>query len=134
MHSGTHDKDNKMSKRQLSDVDIAFIEKKYVQMSAGEIASGLPSGIGEKTVQKYIDNNLEPQMDDPLLSGRSPHPLPAKKKSKTAGDAIEHYKGSTVMTQTASEISDARKTHNVQPLTDQQKSRRKDFIHQPFGE
>lgn len=119
-----------MSKRQLSDVDIAFIEKKYVQMSAGEIASGLPSGIGEKTVQKYIDNNLEPQMDDPLLSGRSPHPLPAK----TAGDAIEHYKGSTVMTQTASEISDARKTHNVQPLTDQQKSRRKDFIHQPFGE
>jgi hypothetical protein len=105
----------------LTPKDIEIIENLHPKFLAEEIAQHVSEGIGPKTIQKYIDENLgetQAQADERTAPSKNP-------------DAPE---GVVVHREVDSIMSDAIATHRVQEQTEGQKQRNKGFIHVPFDE
>jgi hypothetical protein len=104
----------------LTQKDIEIIEHLYPKFLAEEIAQHVSEGIGPKTVQKYIDENLADVTEEESCVA------PSKTQELPEGVAV-HREVDSVM-------SDAIAVHQVQEQTDAQKQRNKGFIHVPFDE
>jgi hypothetical protein len=113
--------------KSLSEIEKFYIENNR-EKSASEIASCMP-GIGEKTVETYIkslpaketEEETEQQRIERLASG------PA------AGEFIQTRSGSSVMTQSASEVSDAKRASNLKDSNKNYEKSSRNFIHKPKG-
>lgn len=101
--------------RQLSKAEQEYIVNHSQQLTAEEIAADMP-GVGAKTVQKFIDENvLEQQRQGETQDERQKN---IQKKSKlTAGKLMgrDPSRGIAVMTEAASELSDARRQTSKTP-------------------
>jgi hypothetical protein len=104
----------------LTTKDIEVIEHLHPKFLAEEIAQHVSEGIGPKTVQKYIDDNLADATED------DGHTAPSKSKDLPTGVAV-HREVDSVM-------SDAIAIHQVQEPTEGQKARAKGYIHVPFDD
>jgi sRNA-binding protein len=96
-----------MAQRELTIVEKEYIQSHYKEQSAAEMAKHM-SGIGEKTVQKFIDEGTMPE-SKPQETKEERHTKIKQKKGLKAGSAFARQSGVTAMTKTASEISDAKR-------------------------
>lgn len=96
-----------MSKRELTVVEKEYITTHYQDKSAADMAKHM-HGIGAKTVQNFIDNEIMPE-SEPSETKKERHTKIKEKKGLKAGNAFARNNGSVSMTQTASEISDAKR-------------------------
>ena len=117
--------------RELNDVERFYIENNP-QKSDEEIASQI-SGVGPKTVAKYREalpkqespeHVTETQADRTKRLGEGP----------PAGDFIVNQRGASIMTGTASEVTDARKVVKGTKMTKEEyEEANKNKIHRPHG-
>tara|TARA_X000001036_G_scaffold373261_1_gene361079 strand:+ start:1414 stop:1770 length:357 start_codon:yes stop_codon:yes gene_type:complete len=91
--------------RELTEVEKFYIQNN-LQESDSKIAS-LMSGVGVKTVAKYRESLTDTQQDKQETEEERIHRLGNGPKSGTFIQSNEN--GTTVMTQQASEVSDAKK-------------------------
>ena len=121
-----------MSKaRDLSDVEKFYIENNP-QKTDEEIASQI-TGVGPKTVAKHRESMPKPE---------SPEHVTQTQEDRTkelgngppAGDFILNQSGASIMTGTASEITDARKVVKGAKMSKEEYDKAyKDKIHRPHG-
>lgn len=103
-----------MASRKLSKAEQEYILKNYENMSAEEMCSDM-HGIGTKTVQDFIDENVLPEVN-PSDTAEERHEKIRNAKKITAGKLMgrDPERGIAVMTSAASEVSDSRRrrTHD----------------------
>lgn len=101
-----------MSKRKLTEVEKAYIEKVYSTISPLKIAKELGSGVGERTVEKYIEeykSNTKEVVPD-SVPDTSVAEIKGKRDESSFGveNQFAHHDrgGVTIITQGASEFLD----------------------------
>ena len=118
--------------RELTEIEKFYIQNNH-EMSNDEICKNM-EGIGPKTIEKYRKSieNVEQKRD---------HITTAKDKNieelaamPEAGNFIAKNKGASIMTQQASEITDARRVVKGNKMTaEQYEASKKNKIHKPNG-
>jgi hypothetical protein len=97
-----------MSKRELSEPEKFFIENHYLNMTAEEIAKEMDTkGVGEKTVQAFIDELPPPPSTDDNLKIRHEKLKNVKRDRTGQMFARDDTKRAVMMTPGASEMADA---------------------------
>ena len=101
-----------MSKTKLNEFHKAYIEKYIGQKSAKEMAKVM-DGIGEKTVQKYMNEVIKNQVHIDIVEEKKPEinnlekqEVPISVLARAQLDIMNAKKGVTIMTNEASQIVD----------------------------
>ncbi len=117
-----------MSKRQLSRAEQEFIKANYENMTPAELCEDMP-GIGPKTVEQFIETSVMTKAKQDETPEERQTEI-NKKRGLTAGKLMgrDPARGIAVMTEGASELSDARRTVNV-PTNDDVARKQSDRIH-----
>tara|TARA_R110000824_G_scaffold333829_1_gene520360 strand:- start:252 stop:635 length:384 start_codon:yes stop_codon:yes gene_type:complete len=120
--------------------ELTEIEKFYItnnpDKTDSQIASQI-SGIGVKTVEKYrdsISNNNEEadKKDTDHIAETQKERTDRLGKGQKSGEFISRREGVAIMTQEASEVSDARQiVHGYKASDEELEGRNKDTIHRP---
>jgi hypothetical protein len=100
--------------RELSQAEKDYITKNHENMSAEEICADMP-GVGPKTIATFIDSGIMPEPKrDETVEERREKVQKVGRTGLTAGKlmARDPKRGIAVMTQGASEMSDAMKHLN----------------------
>ena len=114
--------------RKLTEVEEFYIQNNP-EKTDSQIAS-MMSGVGEKTVSKY--RSELPEKDTGSVTETRKERMERLASGPKSGDLITQRDGSTIMTQSASEVSDARKTVMGNSATEQQvESKNRNQIHRP---
>lgn len=117
--------------RHLSEIEKKYIQEHYLDQEAEEIAVQI-KGVGPITVQQFIDT-LPPRPE--------PNETPDERHRKLQGSTIpssrlmgrDPARGIAVMTEAASELSDARDVVGVPGISKERREKMKDKIHRPFA-
>jgi len=130
--------------RELTEVEKFYIENNRLQ-SNSKIASFMP-GIGVSSVQKYKDclpefseEIVEPEEDDvenkrDCKTETRGERMERLAQAPSAGDLMGKRDGVIVMTQQASEVTDARKIIKGQKMSNEQYEKlNRNKIHRPKG-
>jgi len=116
--------------RELTEVEIFYIENNP-DKSNEEIASQI-KGVGAKTVEKHrasIPEELDKR--DSITETREQR-IDRLGNGAKSGDFIAKQSGASIMTQQASEVSDARAiVHGTRMNKSEYESKNKDKIHKP---
>tara|TARA_R110002074_G_scaffold390889_1_gene575175 strand:+ start:1718 stop:2086 length:369 start_codon:yes stop_codon:yes gene_type:complete len=116
--------------RELTEVERFYIENNP-EKSSEEIASQI-KGVGVKTVEKYR-GSLPEELDkrDSITETREQR-IDRLGNGAKPGDLIGKQSGASIMTQQASEVSDARAiVHGTRMNKSEYESKNKDKIHKP---
>ena len=99
-------------KRKLSKAEQEYIERNHTTMSAEQLCADM-DGIGVKTVQAFIDTNIMTKGSREDTHEERQEEL-QKKTGLTAGKLMgrDPFRGIAIMTEAASELSDARRNLN----------------------
>lgn len=117
--------------RELTEVEKFYIENNPEKTSE-EIASQM-KGVGIRTVEKYRGALSLPEEDkrDSITETREQR-IDRLGNSSKAGEYIAKQSGASIMTQQASEVSDARAiVHGTKMSKSEYESKNKDKIHKP---
>ena len=127
-HTYEHVKGTLEMPRELSKAEQQYIETNHDKMSAEEICADMP-GVGVKTVEKFIETSILPEMKANETPEERSENL-QKKTGLTAGKlmARDPDRGITAMTPGASELADVRRLANV-PSTDKAARSQPERIH-----
>lgn len=122
----------------LTDIQKVIIKLGSTLLSAEELSSCI-RGVSKETIEEFI--KAQKVAEDPIkellasITDDEEHrKMTLALSGKKAGDLMGRNKinGVTVMTEGASEMADAKKVHAVPEITEDQKRRRKDYIHKPL--
>tara|TARA_R100000315_G_scaffold61723_1_gene40887 strand:+ start:1160 stop:1531 length:372 start_codon:yes stop_codon:yes gene_type:complete len=117
--------------RELTEVEKFYIENNP-QQSDEEIASQI-KGVGAKTVEKFRAS-ITPAQDDKRdsITETREERIDRLGNGAKAGDFIAKQSGASIMTQQASEVTDARAiVHGTRMNKAEYESKNKDKIHKP---
>ena len=123
--------------RALTQAEKYFI-KEHREDSASVLSKDM-DGIGEKTIQSYI-NSLPPE---PMIPDAKPGQTPEERQAQLAPLGLRvgqlmgrdpDVPGVVVMTEGASELADANKSAVAAHAAKQAKSRNANRIHRPLGD
>tara|TARA_R110000824_G_scaffold17703_4_gene71283 strand:- start:1097 stop:1462 length:366 start_codon:yes stop_codon:yes gene_type:complete len=117
--------------RTLTDVEKFYIQN-HPQKSDEEIASQM-SGIGPKTISKYRESETQQESPEHVTQTQSDRTKELG-NGPPAGEFILNQRGSSIMTGTASEVTDARKVVKGTKMNKEEYDKAyKDKIHKPHG-
>jgi hypothetical protein len=114
--------------RELSKAEQEYIRQNHDKMTPEELCEDMP-GIGTKTVEKFIETSVMPEVNpDETLQQRQEELQ--KRTGLTAGKLMgrDPERGVVVMTPGASELADAKRVVNV-PSNDKAARAKGDRIH-----
>lgn len=118
--------------RELTEVEKFYIENNLHQ-SNEQIASQM-KGVGVKTVEKHrelVVSTEEPDKRDSITETREQR-IDRLGNGPKSGEFIAKQNGASIMTQQASEVSDARAiVHGTRMNKSEYESKNKDKIHKP---
>ena len=116
--------------RQLTDVEKFYIENN-LEKTNEQLASQM-SGIGSKTVSKYRESVAKEEDKTDHITETQSERIDRLGKGPKTGEFISKRDGASIMTEQASEVSDARKTVQGASMSasDYEESNR-DKIHKP---
>jgi len=114
--------------RELSKAEQTYIEANHDKMTPAQICADMP-GVGTKTVEKFIETSILPEMKQDETPEERQETL-QKKTGLTAGKlmARDPERGIVAMTPGASELADARRKVNT-PTKKQAAQRQEGRIH-----
>lgn len=117
-----------MGKRQLSRAEQEFVKANYDKMTSEELCEDMP-GIGPKTIEQFIESSVIPKAKQDETPQERQEEL-QKKSGLNVGKLMgrDPTRGIAVMTEAASELSDARRIVNT-PTNDDTARKRNDRIH-----
>lgn len=116
--------------RELTDVEKFYIENN-LEKTNEQLASQM-SGIGSKTVSKYRESVAKEEDKTDHITETQSERIDRLGKGPKTGEFISKRDGASIMTEQASEVSDARKTVQGTSMSasDYEESNR-DKIHKP---
>ena len=123
--------------RNLTEVEKFYIENN--QEKTNEELSSVMSGIGPKSIEKYrgsIESKevIKPETDTDHITQTREERLEELARSPEAGEFIAKQSGAAIMTQQASEITDARKAVQGTKMSKKEYDEAyKNKIHRPHG-
>jgi hypothetical protein len=115
--------------------ELTEVEKFYIENNPGksneEIASQI-KGVGTKTVERYRDSLPEESDKRDSITETREQRIDRLGNGPKSGDFIAKQSGASIMTQQASEVSDARAiVHGTRMNKSEYESKNKDKIHKP---